>query len=154
MPFVASCEAAARLIAMRRVAVMRLTLHGFDTHESQARRHASLLAGFAEGLALLRARLIASGDWSRTLVMTRSDFGRSARENAAGGTEHGSGAPHFLMGGNVRGGLFGAAPRLDELDEAGGLPVGIDFRRLYAIVLGADALGLGRRFQPLPLLRV
>ena len=154
MPFVASCDAAARLIAMRGAAVMRLTLHGFDTHENQARRHASLLARLAEGLALLRARLIASGDWSRTLVMTRSDFGRSARENAAGGTEHGSGAPHFLMGGNVRGGLFGAPPRLDELDGAGGLSVGIDFRRLYASLPGADAFDPQRRFEPLPLLRV
>lgn len=158
-PFVASCKAAARLIPTRTATVMRLTLHGFDTHENQAPRHASLLAQFAEGLALLRASLMGSGDWSRTLVMTRSDFGRSARENAAGGTDHGSAAPHFLMGGMVRGGVFGAPPLLDQLDDAGGLPVGIDFRRLCATVLHANCVIdptsiLGQRFEPLPLLRV
>lgn len=161
--FVASCDAAAHLVAGQgasdSVRVIRLSLHGFDTHENQAHRHASLLAQFAAGLALLRAKSIASGAWSRTLVMTRSDFGRSARENAAGGTEHGAAAPHFLMGGSVRGGLFGMPPRLDQLDAEGGLPVDIDFRRLYATVLGAggrlDSTSiLGRRFEALPLLRI
>jgi len=141
------------------VNVIRFTLHGFDTHENQAHRHAALLARLAEGLASLRASLIASGDWNRTLVMTRSEFGRAARENAAGGTEHGAAAAHFVMGGNVRGGLFGMPPRLDRLDADGGLPVGIDLRRLYATALRAcwklDAAAiLGQRVEPLPLLRV
>jgi uncharacterized protein (DUF1501 family) len=103
--------------------------------------------------------LIASGAWSRTLVMTRSEFGRTARENAAGGTDHGAAAAHFMMGGRVRGGLFGMPPQLDRLDADGGLPVGVDFRRLYATVL--DACGqidsssiLGARFEPLRILRV
>ncbi|SAK70833.1 twin-arginine translocation pathway signal sequence domain-containing protein [Caballeronia pedi] len=139
--------------------VIRVTLHGFDTHENQAHRHAALLARLAEGLASLRASLIASGDWNRTLVMTRSEFGRAARENAAGGTEHGAGAAHFMMGGNVRGGLFGMPPRLDRLDADGGLPVGVDLRRLYATAIPAcwrfDAAAiLGQRVEPLPLLRV
>ncbi|BAN23105.1 DUF1501 domain-containing protein [Caballeronia insecticola] len=163
--FVAACEAAARRIAARdvhdapdSVNVIRLTLHGFDTHENQAQRHAWLLTQLAEGLALLRTTLIASGDWRRTLVMTRSDFGRSARENAARGTEHGAAASHFMLGGNVRGGLFGAPPRLDALDAAGGLVVGIDFRSFYATALAAcghidPASVFGGRFEPLPLLR-
>ncbi|WP_250513084.1 DUF1501 domain-containing protein [Caballeronia sp. INDeC2] len=141
------------------VNVIRLSLHGFDTHENQARRHAACLAQLAEGLASLRASLIASGAWNRTLVMTRSEFGRAARENAAGGTDHGAAAAHFVMGGRVRGGLFGTPPRLDRLDAEGGLPVGIDFRRLYATVLdacwqsGSESI-LGARFEPLPILRV
>ncbi|SAK77524.1 twin-arginine translocation pathway signal sequence domain-containing protein [Caballeronia hypogeia] len=160
--FVASCDAAARFIAARdlaqRMDVIRLTLHGFDTHEYQAARHAALLAQLAQGLASLRARSIASGAWGRTLVMTRSEFGRSARENDAGGTEHGAAAAHFVMGGNVRGGLFGAPPRLDQMDAQGGLPVEVDFRRLYATVLDAcsqrDAISIrGERLEPLPILR-
>ncbi|WP_250518182.1 DUF1501 domain-containing protein [Caballeronia sp. ATUFL_M1_KS5A] len=139
--------------------VTHITLHGFDTHERQSHRHAALLATLAERLASLRASLIASGAWSRTLVMTRSEFGRAARENAAGGTDHGAAAAHFMMGGGVRGGLFGMPPRLDRLDADGGLSVGVDFRTLYATVL--DACGqidsssiLGARFAPLPILRV
>ncbi|SAL78578.1 PF07394 family protein [Caballeronia arvi] len=148
---VASFDAAARCLATHRTQgglnAIHVKLHGFDTHENQAHRHAMLLSRFAEGLASLRATLIASGAWHRTLVMTRSEFGRAARENAAGGTDHGAAAPHFLMGGNVRGGLFGMPPRLDRLDADGGVPVDIDFRRLYATVLGAAGI------EPLPLLR-
>jgi uncharacterized protein (DUF1501 family) len=133
--FAASCDAAAHRIVQREAGVVRITLHGFDTHENQALRHASLLAQFADGMALLRAKLIASGDWRRTLVMTCSEFGRSARENAAEGTEHGAAAAHFLMGGNLRGGVFGIPPRLDALGADQGVPVSIDFRRLYATAL-------------------
>ncbi|SAK94609.1 PF07394 family protein [Caballeronia fortuita] len=141
------------------VEVTHIALHGFDTHEAQSRRHAALLSALAERLASLRARLIASGAWRKTLVMTRSDFGRAVRENIAGGTDHGAGAAHFVMGGSVRGGLYGTPPRLDRLDADGGLPVGVDFRRLYATVLRAcgqsDASSiLGARFEPLPMLRV
>ncbi|SPB16417.1 Twin-arginine translocation pathway signal sequence domain-containing protein [Caballeronia novacaledonica] len=143
----------------RGVNVIRVALYGFDTHENQGRRHAACLARLAEGLASLRASLVASGAWDRALVMTRSEFGRAARENAAGGTEHGAASAHFVMGGGVRGGLFGMPPRLDRLDADGGLPVGIDFRRLYATVLDAcwktdSASILGTRFEPLPILRV
>lgn len=161
--FVASCDAAARLIVTRGDAddmhVIHLTLHGFDTHENQMHRHAALLAQLAEGLVSLRATLIRAGAWDRTLVMTRSEFGRSARENAAGGTDHGAASVHFMVGGSVRGGLFGAPPRLDQLDGDGGLSVDVDFRRLCATALAAcwsldSASVLGQRFEPLPVLRV
>jgi len=156
--FKAASDAIARA-SPHETSVIRIALHGFDTHENQARRHAACLARLAEGLASLRASSIACGAWSRTLVMTRSEFGRAARENAAGGTEHGAASAHFMMGGRVRGGLFGTPPRLDRLDADGGLPVGIDFRRLYATVLDAcwqsdSASILGARFEPLPILRV
>ncbi|MDR5877939.1 DUF1501 domain-containing protein [Caballeronia sp. LZ032] len=154
--FAASCEDAARSIAQREAAVARIALHGFDTHESQASRHAALLGQLAKGLMVLRAQLIASGDWHRTLVMTSSDFGRSVRENAAGGTDHGAAAAHFLMGGNVRGGLWGAAPRLDGLEGDEGIPVTLDFRQLHATAcahLGVVPSSSVERFAPLPLLR-
>ncbi|SAK63679.1 twin-arginine translocation pathway signal sequence domain-containing protein [Caballeronia temeraria] len=137
----------------RGIKVTHITLHGFDTHEHQLHRHAALLAELGECLASLRASLIASGAWRRTLVMTRSEFGRAARENAAGGTEHGAAAAHFVMGGCVRGGLYGTPPRLDRLDADGGLSVDVDFRRLYATVL--DACGQNDCiFEPLPIIRV
>ncbi|WP_236572635.1 DUF1501 domain-containing protein [Burkholderia sp. 8Y] len=160
--FTASCEAAARVIAANRaqsgVTVIRLTLEGFDTHEHQAARHAALLAQFADGVASLRSALLATGDWRSTLVTTRSEFGRSARENDTRGTDHGAAAPQFMLGGAVRGGLFGEAPRLDRLDGEGGLAAAVDFRRLCATVLDACwavdcAAVLGRRFEALPVIR-
>jgi uncharacterized protein (DUF1501 family) len=141
------------------IAVIRLTLNGFDTHQNQPRQHAALLEQLAQGFASMSSALVELGRWNSTLVMTYAEFGRRPRENGENGTDHGTVAPHFLMGGRVRGGLYGMAPTLARLDGNGNLPAGVDFRRLYATVLGSwwglDATTiLQQRFEPLPLLRV
>jgi uncharacterized protein (DUF1501 family) len=66
--------------------------------------------------------------------MTYSEFGRRAAQNASGGTDHGKAAPHFVLGGRVKGGLYGSAPRLDALDD-GDVPATTDFRSVYNTVL-------------------
>ncbi|MEM5437084.1 DUF1501 domain-containing protein [Paraburkholderia diazotrophica] len=137
---------------------IRVTLDGFDTHANQPERHAALLEEFAQGCAMLHAELTRLGGWNDTLIVTYSEFGRSARENMVRGTEHGGAAAHFVMGGRVRGGLHGQPPDLARLDATGQLPVEIDFRRLYATVLGPfwalDARDiLQDDVKPLPLLR-
>ncbi|HEY2604560.1 DUF1501 domain-containing protein [Paraburkholderia sp. RL18-103-BIB-C] len=143
----------------RGVAAIRLTLSGFDTHHNQPAQQAVLLGQLAEGLASMKAALVELGRWDRTLVMTYAEFGRRAQENHSNGTEHGTVAPHFVMGARVRGGLYGLPPALARLDGNGDLPLGVDFRQLYATVLGSwwglDASTiLQQRFEPLPLLRV
>ncbi|MFM0336572.1 DUF1501 domain-containing protein [Paraburkholderia fungorum] len=140
------------------VAVIRLTLNGFDTHQNQPGQQAALLRQLAEGFTSMKSALIELGRWDDTLVMTYAEFGRRPRENQSNGTDHGTVAPHFVTGGRVRGGLYGAAPLLARLDGNGNLPVGVDFRQLYATVLGPwwglDASTvLQQRFEPLPLLR-
>jgi uncharacterized protein (DUF1501 family) len=140
------------------VAVIRLTLNGFDTHQNQPGQQAALLAQLAQGFASLKAALIELGRWDNSLVMTYAEFGRRPRENQSNGTDHGTVAPHFVMGGRVRGGLYGAPPVLTQLDGNGNLPVGVDFRQLYATILGnwwgLDSTAiLQQRFEPLPLLR-
>jgi uncharacterized protein (DUF1501 family) len=137
---------------------IRVTLDGFDTHANQPERHAALLEQLAQGCAALHAELARRGGWNDTLIITYSEFGRSARENMARGTEHGGAAAHFVMGGRVRGGLYGLPPDFARLDATGRLPVEIDFRRLYATVLGPfwalDARDiLQDDVKPLPLLR-
>ncbi|GAB7525698.1 DUF1501 domain-containing protein [Paraburkholderia sp. 2C] len=139
-------------------AVIRITLNGFDTHFNQRERHAALLAQFAQGIDALHAARLERGLWDDTLVVSYSEFGRRPRENESGGTGHGSSAPHFVIGGRVRGGLYGAPPSLSRLDGNGNLPMAVDFRCLYATVLRSwwrcDAAAvLERRFEPLPLLR-
>jgi len=138
---------------------IRLTLNGFDTHQNQPERHRLLLTQFAEGLAAMRSALVELGRWNDTLVMTYSEFGRHPRENDSAGTDHGTVAPHFMMGGRVRGGLHGVPPQLARLDGNGELPVGVDFRQLYATVLArwwrVDAQAILRQqFEPLPLLHI
>lgn len=139
-------------------AVIRLTLNGFDTHHNQPAQHAALLKQLADGLAAMKSALIELGRWNETLVMTYAEFGRRPLENQNRGTDHGTVAPHFVTGGRVLGGLYGVPPTLTRLDGNRNLPVGVDFRELYATVLGpwwgldASAI-LQQRFEPLPLLR-
>lgn len=136
------------------VAVLRLTLAGFDTHHNQPGTHASLLGQMADGLVALKAALEEIDAWERTLVMTYAEFGRRPRENQSSGTDHGTSNVHFALGGKVRGGLYGEAPNLTRLDGDGNLGFAIDYRRLYATALerwwGVDAAGVvGRGFAPM-----
>jgi uncharacterized protein (DUF1501 family) len=151
-------KSACRVIAAeRRVAVVRITHNGFDTHSNQLNVHARLLAELAEGMQALKGALTELGRWDSTLVMTYAEFGRRAQENASGGTDHGTAAAHWLAGGRVRGGLYGAAPDLGGLDH-GNLRHVVDFRSLYATIIeswwGLPAASvLGRSFPSLPVLR-
>ncbi len=147
-----------RVVASGGVAVLRLTLSGFDTHQNQPGTHANLMKQLGEGLLALKSALSELNRWPDTLVMTYAEFGRRPRENQSNGTDHGTAAPHFVLGGRVKGGLYGSAPELDRLDGNGNIPFAIDFRRLYATALErwwgvASADILRGRFQPLELLR-
>lgn len=89
--------------------------------------------------------------------MTYAEFGRRPRGNRSNGTDHGTANSHFLLGGRVKGGLYGAPPALDRLDGNGNLPHAVGFRDLYATVLGVwwevDAnRALNGRFAPLDVL--
>jgi uncharacterized protein (DUF1501 family) len=151
---------AAQVAASRAgVAAVKVSLDGFDTHSNQPGRHARLLKEMAEGLAALRAALVEIGRWDNALVMTYAEFGRRPRENLSRGTDHGTANAHFVLGGRVRGGLYGPPPALSRLDGNGNLPFAVDFRDLYATVLegwwGVDsARALNGRFAPVGLLRV
>lgn len=140
------------------VAVLRLTLSGFDTHQNQPGQQAALLGQIAQGFVALRSALIEMGRWRQTLVMTYAEFGRRVHENQSNGTDHGTAAPHFVMGGRVKGGLYGAPPELARLDGNGNLVSAVDFREMYATALGPwwgmdPATVLRGKFAPLPLLR-
>ncbi len=130
---------------------------GYDTHAGQARTHEALLQALGDALAAFYADLRARGHLDRVLVLTWSEFGRRVAENGSRGTDHGTAAPMFLLGGRVRGGLYGSPPDLGQLDN-GNLKFETDFRSVYATVLeswlGADAgQVLGRRFPTLTVLR-
>ena len=156
-PFGAATRAAAELAANPAgIAVVRLSLGSFDTHANQLAVQANLLRQLGEGLASLRTALSEAGLWKSTVVATYAEFGRRARENESGGTDHGTASAHFVLGGAVRGGLHGAAPSLEHLDADGNLVHTVDFRSYYATFLerwwNIDAGGvLGGRFPTLDL---
>lgn len=110
------CAELARLLAAgSRIPVAKLSLGGFDTHVNQLGTHARLLGELAGGLAALRGFARELGVWDRLVVATYSEFGRRAAENRSAGTDHGTAAPHFVLGGKVRGGLKGEMPDLEKL---------------------------------------
>ena len=135
-PFGNSVNTAAQLAGNEAgIAVVRLTLGSFDTHANQLGTQANLLKQLAEGLAALREALAEIGRWDSTVIATYAEFGRRPRENQSGGTDHGTASAHFVLGGAVKGGLYGAAPALDRLDGNGNLPFAVDFRSYYATFL-------------------
>ena len=114
--------------------VLKIKLDGFDTHEHQIWRHPNLLRDLGRGLAGLRKSLIRSGHWESTLIMTYSEFGRRALENESEGTDHGTAAPHFMLSGAIKGGIWGVHPDLGDLVE-GDMKFTMDYRSVYASVL-------------------
>lgn len=138
-------ELATKVLAARvPVVAIKVALGGFDTHANQVQPHERLLGFLATGLATLRRNLIAANLWNDVLVMTYSEFGRRARQNASGGTDHGTAAPSFVMGGGVKGGLHGAYPSLSDLQD-GDLKYAVDFRNVFATV-AQGCWGLQRDF--------
>ena len=110
------------------------SLDGFDTHANQLGSHAALLNELSDSVAAFHADLTEAGQAERVALLTFSEFGRRARENASQGTDHGAAAPLFVVGPVANPGLVGAHPSLDDLDD-GDLKHHTDFRRVYATLL-------------------
>ncbi len=134
-PFANRLKLAAQLIdAGIGARLFYVALDNFDTHATQLPTHAALLAELSQGVTAFYKDLAARGHKDRVLMMTFSEFGRRAKENGSHGTDHGSGAPMFLVGGRVKPGLVGAHPSLTDL-AMGNLKFHTDFRQVYAAVL-------------------
>ena len=151
-------EVAARLIAAGvPVAVIKVTQGSFDTHAGQLATHHRLLDELAVAVMAFRKALQKQGAWNDVLVMTYSEFGRRVKENASHGTDHGTAAPQLLMGGGVKGGLYGVHPSLNDLHN-GDLKHTTDYRSLYATVIekwwGLSSVAFGNeRHQAIDCLR-
>jgi uncharacterized protein (DUF1501 family) len=114
--------------------VFYVSIDGFDTHSGQAPSHAALMAQLSGAMTAFFKDMAARGHRDRILMMTFSEFGRRARENGSKGTDHGSAAPMFLVGGKVKAGAVGEHPSLTAL-EMGNLKHHTDFRQVYAAIL-------------------
>jgi uncharacterized protein (DUF1501 family) len=108
--------------------------NGFDTHASQIYTHRELLRTVSQSVATFLDDLRENGLGERVVVLMFSEFGRRVKENAQGGTDHGTAGPVFLAGAPIRGGLIGTAPDLARLDNDD-LKFGVDFRDIYATLL-------------------
>lgn len=131
-----------------------VNLTGFDTHNNQKGRQGRLLTQYAEGMKAFVKDLQQNNLLDDTLIMTFSEFGRRVKQNASGGTDHGTANNLFLMGGNLKqAGFYNSGPDLSNL-EHNDLRYEIDFRQIYATILerwlDVDAQQiLGGKFSPL-----
>jgi uncharacterized protein (DUF1501 family) len=131
---------------------------GYDTHASQNPNAANgaymtLMATLNDALTAFYTDLQNQGLLGDTLIVQFSEFGRRIIENGSQGTDHGAAGVMLLVGGAVRGGLYGTAPRLEPtpdnptLENTGAdVRYETDFRAVYAAVidrwLGADSVSL------------
>ncbi|MFX0544068.1 DUF1501 domain-containing protein [Roseovarius sp. S1116L3] len=92
--------AAARLREDARIAAFSLT--GFDTHANQHRTLARALTRLTSAITALQTGL--GPVWQRTAVVAITEFGRTARLNGSGGTDHGTAGAMIMAGGALQGG--------------------------------------------------
>jgi uncharacterized protein (DUF1501 family) len=111
---------------------------GWDTHVNQGNGTGQLagrLDDFARSVAAFTQDL---GDqMNDVLVLTMSEFGRTAHENGNRGTDHGHATAFFALGGGVKGGkVYGKWPGLapDQLNEGRDLKLTTDFRTVFSEV--------------------
>jgi len=155
----AALQLAAELIVTGTgVKVLHVTLGGFDTHYTELNRHDALMAYLDSAISAFHDDLTAYGMADRVMIATWSEFGRRPKENASGGTDHGTASPVFLIGDGVKGGLYGETPNLAKLDQLGNLSYSVDFRAVYQEILashlGVDAKEiLGQSFDRVPFVK-
>jgi len=119
---------------------------GWDTHQNQGGANGQLanrLKEFSETIAAFWQDM--GSDQENITLVTMSEFGRTARQNGTGGTDHGHANVMFVLGGAVKGGkIYGKWPGVadEQLNEGRDLKVTTDFRN----VLGEAAYkSLGSR---------
>ncbi len=116
--------------------VFMVSIGGFDTHANQASFHPILINYLASSVKAFFDDLAASGHSQNVLAMTFSEFGRTIYENGSVGTDHGTGAPLFLFGDDIGQGFHGTPPDLVNVNPYGDPEHDVDFRSVYASVLG------------------
>ena len=107
---------------------------GWDTHQNQGAATGQLanrLTEFSNGIAAFWKDM--GDDAENITLVTMSEFGRTARQNGTGGTDHGHANVMFVLGGQVKGGkVYGQWPGVEnaQLNEGRDLAVTTDFRRV------------------------
>ncbi len=129
---------------------------GWDHHAAEGGVQGQLATRLRElGQALAAFHRDLGPRLQDVVLVTLTEFGRTARENGNRGTDHGHASVSMVMGGAVRGGeVHGRWPGLsaDRLYDGRDLALTTDFRELLGEVLSRhlDARDLGRVFPAFP----
>ena len=117
--------------------------NSFDTHAGELAAHASLWTNTSNAITDFMDDLREHDASDNVTLLVFTEFGRRVHDNGSG-TDHGSGGVAFVVGDNVKGGMYGEYPSLeaDKLLE-GDLHFNNDFRSIYTDLLenwmGLDA---------------
>jgi uncharacterized protein (DUF1501 family) len=117
--------------------------NSFDTHAGQLSGHAKLWTEASNAISSFYQDLKEHSASDDVVLLVFTEFGRRVHDNGSG-TDHGSGGVAFVVGDQVKGGLYGEYPSLsqEKLLE-GDLQFNNDFRGLYSALLeqwmGIDA---------------
>lgn len=123
---------------------------GWDTHQNQGSVNGQLANRLSDFSGAIAAFWRDMGDQAENItVVTMSEFGRTARENGTGGTDHGHANAMFILGADVKGGkVYGRWPGLanEQLNEGRDLALTTDYRQVLGELvnrtLGANNLDL------------
>lgn len=107
--------------------------NGYDTHDNQIVTQKRNFNELNDAISILYDDLKTSGELSNTTIIIFSEFGRRVKDNG-NGTDHGTAAPVFIIGGNTKNKIIGRNPDLINLDNED-LKYEIDFRSVYATLL-------------------
>jgi len=126
------------------------SLGGFDTHDNQLVIQEKQLTTLNDALYSFYQDLKQAQLLQNVTIVAFSEFGRRVKDNG-NGTDHGTAAPMFIIGGNNKGTILGNNPDLSNLDN-GDLKYEIDFRSVYASLLqqkmNFDYSKIGIKNQP------
>ncbi|MCL0055447.1 DUF1501 domain-containing protein, partial [Dehalococcoidia bacterium] len=121
------------------------TQHGsFDTHSGELISHAKLWDEVSSGIGDFYDDLKEHGREDEVIILVFSEFGRRIKDNGSG-TDHGSGGVAFIIGSEIKGGMYGQYPSIKEADQLeGDLRFNNDFRSTYSTIIeswfGMDAI--------------
>ncbi len=114
--------------------VFYATQGGYDTHADQINDQPTLHRALAEAVKAFYDDLVAHNLADKTLIMIWSEFGRRVADNASDGTDHGQANNIYCIGDRVKGGTYGADPKLNDLQN-GNLKNNLDFRDAYSTII-------------------
>ena len=107
--------------------------NGYDTHDNQLTIQNRNLTELNDAIASFYNDLKKENLLQNVTLVVFSEFGRRVKDNGSG-TDHGTAAPMFIIGGNNKGKVIGSNPNLANLDN-GDLIYETDFRSVYATLL-------------------
>jgi uncharacterized protein (DUF1501 family) len=128
--------------------IVAISVENFDTHANQGAGTGLLATRLSYLDSLIDGLSGGLGDeWRNTVIVVSTEFGRTARVNGTGGTDHGTASTALVLGGGMkRGGIIGDWPTLQpaKLYENRDTAPTLDMRSLFKGVL-SDHLGVDRK---------